>query len=290
MRAAFIGQRLCTSTSTSPLAALRFAEKLAERPAVTIAADTCHTLSVDREGQVWAWGGHEQGPNEDDDDEEAPALGEGNLPCWLLHLGLGRETGACVTRPERMVLPLGLRVLEVAAGYEHSLLRCSDGHAWSCGVGEHGRLGHLSLHSSSRPMRIESLERVALVAAGGFQVGAQTHTKSMRTHAHAHACAHAHAHAHTHLPTACVCACTSVCSQSLALSDSGVAYSWGWGESGSTGHGERTHATSESDTSAWRPVRRTASAAEPAQCARRRGRCPPPSGRGPRARRRATAL
>ena len=195
MRAAFIGQRLCTSTSTSPLAALRFAEKLAERPAVTIAADTCHTLSVDREGQVWAWGGHEQGPNEDDDDEEAPALGEGNLPCWLLHLGLGRETGACVTRPERMVLPLGLRVLEVAAGYEHSLLRCSDGHAWSCGVGEHGRLGHLSLHSSSRPMRIESLERVALVAAGGFQVGAQTHTNSI------HARMRTHAHTRTHMRT-----------------------------------------------------------------------------------------
>ena len=71
----------------------------------------------------------------------------------------------------------------------------------------------------------------------------------MRTHAHAHA------HAHTHLPTACVCACTSVCSQSLALSDSGVAYSWGWGESGSTGHGERTHRLEPTPIAALADVR-----------------------------------
>ena len=165
MRAVMLGQRLCGAGCL--LSALRFAEKRADRPAVTIAADTCHTMCVKHDGQVWAWGGHEQGPSDDEMNDEAPR----DSPCWLLHLGLGRETGSYVTRPARVVgLPVGLRVLEVAAGYEHSLLRCSDGHVWACGVGEHGRLGHGVLTSSPHPVRIEGLEHVALVAAGGFQV------------------------------------------------------------------------------------------------------------------------
>ena len=102
-------------------------------------------------------------PSADEEDDSDP-------PCWLSHLGLGMEVGPCVTRPARISsLPHSLRVLEVAAGYEHSLLRCDSGHVWSCGVGEHGRLGHGSLMSYSSPKRIEGLEHVSLIAAGGFQ-------------------------------------------------------------------------------------------------------------------------
>ena len=62
----------------------------------------------------------------------------------------------------------GLRVLDVAAGYEHSLLRCADGFVYSFGVGAHGRLGH-GLASTATPRRVEAIEHVAQVAAGGFQ-------------------------------------------------------------------------------------------------------------------------
>lgn len=162
-----LGQRLVDPASQGGLAALRFAEQRSERPLVTIAADTCHTLCVGREGDVWAWGGHEQGPSEEEDD--APPDDE--WPCWLLHLGLGREAGPCVTRPTPVRgLPVGVVVIEVAAGYEHSLLRCAAGHIYSCGVGKHGRLGHgLPLASLSQPRRIDALEHVAQCAAGGFQ-------------------------------------------------------------------------------------------------------------------------
>ena len=168
LRAALLGQRLCMRPDEPPLAALRFAELRAARIKSTISADTCHTMCVSDGGAVWAWGGHEQGPDnqQGEDDEED----DSDPPCWLSHLGLGMEVGPCVTRPARISsLPHSLRVLEVAAGYEHSLLRCDSGHVWSCGVGEHGRLGHGSLMSYSSPKRIEGLEHVSLIAAGGFQ-------------------------------------------------------------------------------------------------------------------------
>ena len=206
---------------------LQFCEVVAGRQPITISADTCHSIAIGPGGNVYAWGGHEMGPEEEE--EEWPLDGE--APCWLSHLGLGKSVGSCVRTPRRIaplvpsargLVEVGLSrgggggggvgvgvgsggsggalcVVEVAAGYEHSLLRTRCGLVFSCGLGDHGRLGHGTniLASSSSFRRIEALERVAQIAAGGFQ--------------------------------------------SIALSEDGVAYSWGWGESGSTGHGERVH-------------------------------------------------
>ena len=170
MRAELLGQRLCPRPGESILAALRFAETLAQRPVCTITADTCHTICVSPEGRCWSWGGHDQHVVVEAEEEGLVAHHEEEAPCWLLHLGVGRDTGHCVTRPAPIAgLPAGLRVVEVAAGYEHSLLRDVSGRVWSFGNGEHGRLGHLPLSSSSRPRCIEGLEHVAQVAAGGFQ-------------------------------------------------------------------------------------------------------------------------
>ena len=194
----------------TPLARLQFCEAVAARPAVTISADTCHSIAVSPGGVVRAWGGHLNGPDEDAEDWPLAMLIQG-APCWLSHLGIGKTSGNCVRAPMRIApLPLpppmagaslgpALQVVEVAAGYEHSLLRTANGLVFSCGVGDHGRLGHGggSQDTSSCFRRIASLEGAVQVAAGGFQ--------------------------------------------SLALGDEGVAYSWGWGESGSTGHGERSH-------------------------------------------------
>lgn len=184
-RAAVLGYRLPTPRpGESPLRALHYTEMVAARPLCTISADTCHTITcipkhhsavwsgsgfeAAAEGSVYAWGGHEQGPDPMDGQPfpQEPA-------CWLSHLGLGQESGPCVRVPQLIGGLSGIVVREVAAGYEHSLLRSACGHVWSCGLGEHGRLGHGSVTSVSRPRRIEALSHVVQVVAGGFQVRAR---------------------------------------------------------------------------------------------------------------------
>lgn len=199
----------------SMLKALHFVEVLSSLAPATISADTCHTVCIGSDQVVRAWGGHEGGPDDDDDDAFIPGPGE-QLPCWLSHLGIDQETGYCVPVPTPMVgLPSAVRIVEVAAGYEHTLLRCASGGVFSCGVGDHGRLGHgFPLETHSTPRRIDALAALgamAQISAGGFQ--------------------------------------------SLALSMLGHVYTWGWGESGSTGHGMRGHQYTPKQVEALREVR-----------------------------------
>ena len=91
--------------------------------------------------------------------------------CWLSHLGIGLSTGRPIRFPRRIGSLASHAIVEVAAGYEHSLFLSDRGAVWSCGVGDHGRLGHGSLEGCDTPRRIESLESVVVVqvVAGGFQ-------------------------------------------------------------------------------------------------------------------------
>lgn len=51
-----------------PLRTLLFCETVAARPPCTISADTCHTMAIGDDGAVRSWGGHEQGPDDEDDE------------------------------------------------------------------------------------------------------------------------------------------------------------------------------------------------------------------------------
>ena len=109
LRAAHLGyRRPSINPGEHPLHALDYIEISAARAPCTISADTCHTITCTaRGGQrrldgaawdargVFAWGGHEQGPEPEGDHGDEPA-------CWLLHLGLGRETGPAIHVPQRV--------------------------------------------------------------------------------------------------------------------------------------------------------------------------------------------
>jgi alpha-tubulin suppressor-like RCC1 family protein len=228
-RAALLGYKLPPPRAgEAPLAALRFVELVAERPRATLSADTCHTACVRAGGRAYSWGGHENGPPEEEE-EEAPVPGTSppELRCWASHLGHGQHVGVCVPAP-RPIAGLGaVVVVEVAAGYEHTLLLTQARQVWSCGAGDYGRLGHGGFATCAHPRRVrwavggppagdapaaapagvgESLwpqqqrvdfEEVVQVSAGGFQ--------------------------------------------SLALTADGRCWSWGWGDSGSLGHGHSVH-------------------------------------------------
>ncbi|WPT14198.1 Ultraviolet-B receptor UVR8 [Picochlorum sp. SENEW3] len=119
---------------------------------VRVAAGHYHSLAVDRNGGVWAWGQNGSG-----------------------QLGLGKEVHT--TCDPRLVASIkDSDIVYAAAGAAHSLLVSSAGELYSCGDGAHGRLGHGTAGSSSIfryistqeeyiPRKVRALEAKKIVAA-----------------------------------------------------------------------------------------------------------------------------
>lgn len=82
-------------------------------------AGETHTLAVSSSGEVWACGNNEEG-----------------------QLGLGSSLES--RNPDMRLLRHleGLRVVQVAAGYAHSLALTEEGEVYSWGLNSHGQLGH----------------------------------------------------------------------------------------------------------------------------------------------------
>lgn len=64
-----------------------------------------------------------------------------------------------------------VRVVEVAAGWGHSLVRDDGGRVYSWGFGGDGQLGHGDLENSASPRRIETEARVSSIYAGHSHSG-----------------------------------------------------------------------------------------------------------------------
>jgi len=106
---------------------------------VQVSAGKRHTLAIDREGNLWAWGSNGVGQ-----------LGDG-------------------TRTDRLS-PVKIRdmdnVAQVSAGYFHTLAIKTDGSLWAWGSNEYGQLGDGTVEDRYRPKKI--MDKVEQVSAGTF--------------------------------------------------------------------------------------------------------------------------
>ena len=179
-----------------------------------IACGTNHTLAIDDEGQVWAWGKAEYGklPGMKEDqpypikvdafkgvDAESVACGdfhsavvdtEGRLYTWGWggtwlagggQLGHGTRNDEDVPKIVEALDDGGYRVASVSCGEGHTLILTDDGEALSCGAGEHGRNGNGSSRDVLIPEPIPALEDVDIVqleAGGAFSL-ARTQTNDV---------------------------------------------------------------------------------------------------------------
>ena len=118
------------------------------------------TYIIDSDGKAFVCGGDAHWDNEE-----------------CAHLGIGHMTHGPLATLTPMV-GLSVRVVEVAAGNGHALLRSSVGNVYSVG-GEGGedkqdrahfnsKLGHADLAPSTVPRRIEAIARAVNVAAGNM--------------------------------------------------------------------------------------------------------------------------
>ena len=118
---------------------------------IAVAAGAFHSLAVENDGSVWAWGSNEWG-----------------------QLGNNSTTDSDV--PVQVKDPTGTSaltgVIAVAGGWEHSLALKSDGTVWAWGDNDPGELGNNSTTQSNVPVQVKdptgksTLAGIIAVAAG----------------------------------------------------------------------------------------------------------------------------
>lgn len=120
----------------------------ARGPASRIAAGERHSLYLDDDGQVWAWGANESGQ-----------LGNGSTVASALPVRV-TMTGSLA----------GREVVAVAAGLRHSLALDADGRVHTWGSNDRGQLGDGTLVNRTTPVLVAGLladQRVVQVSGGG---------------------------------------------------------------------------------------------------------------------------
>ncbi|MFC6152100.1 RCC1 domain-containing protein [Nocardioides yefusunii] len=125
---------------------------------VAVAAGANHTLALDSDGFVYAWGTNSWGE-----------VGNG-------------ATGDPVLEPTRVLagaLPGGVRIIDVAAGSHHSVALGSDGRLYAWGRNDLGQLGEGTTDSRAIPVSVNlgamlPSSRVVTLAAGAFNTYAIT--------------------------------------------------------------------------------------------------------------------
>lgn len=105
-----------------------------------VVAGAFHSLALQSDGPVWAWGGN-----------------------WDGQLGDGSFNNAIVPVP---VAGLPREITQVAAGAAHSLALAKDGSVWSWGANDSGQLGDESKLNRNVPEMIKHLQEVQALASG----------------------------------------------------------------------------------------------------------------------------
>jgi alpha-tubulin suppressor-like RCC1 family protein len=173
-----------------------------------IAGGGGHTLAVNADGEVWAWGDNSLGqlgdgtrtahltPQRVPGINNAVAVAAGNLfslavladgsvKAWGYNgFGqLGTPAGPDVLSP--ITVPGVGSVVTVAAGHLHSLALRSDGTVWGWGDNGEGQLGDGTQTSRSTPAPVHNLSNVRQLVSGSFHAMALGNDGNVRVWGHA---------------------------------------------------------------------------------------------------------
>ena len=112
----------------------------------SIACGSYHTLAITVDHKLFAWG-------------------------WGIHGQLGIDTVENECSPQQVTFLKDHRVLQVAAGYAHSVVLTSKGVVFTFGGGVYGQLGTGVAVKKTTPQLVESLktETIFLIACGPFE-------------------------------------------------------------------------------------------------------------------------
>ncbi len=133
-RTVIVGRRISTS-SLSPLTGAGLSS------IVAIAGGQEHSLALDANGNIWAWGSDSNG-----------------------QLGLGSILSSSIPVE---VSGVG-NIVQVSAGFNHNLAVDQDGNVWAWGDNQGAQLGDGTSTTRSAPLRLTSIANVQAVAAGNL--------------------------------------------------------------------------------------------------------------------------
>jgi alpha-tubulin suppressor-like RCC1 family protein len=128
-----------TIQSTTPVQVLGFTVGV---KIIAIAAGANHTVALDNNGKVWAWGNNDNG-----------------------QLGIDPETTGQSAIPVQIAGLTG--VTAIAAGTGHTVALEKDGTVWALGDNDNGQLGDTNA-SRFTPVSVSGLTGVTAIAAGAF--------------------------------------------------------------------------------------------------------------------------
>jgi RCC1 and BTB domain-containing protein len=117
-------------------------DKIKNTRIVQIACGGFHTAAITDEGELFTWGGGEHGQ-----------LGHGNKENY--------------SRPTLVRAIAGVKIKQVTCGWSHTVMLTEDGEVWSCGNGDHGKLGFGDTEKVTLPKKVEGLasKRICRVAS-----------------------------------------------------------------------------------------------------------------------------
>nr|WP_232345384.1 InlB B-repeat-containing protein [Bifidobacterium sp. W8104] len=104
--------------------------------AIQVSAGDEHSLALDSDGYVYAWGWNDNGRLGNN------STSDSSFPVRV-------RDPASPTDPSK-----GLKAVQVSAGWHHSLAVGSNGYAYAWGLNNYGQLGNSSKNSSSFPVRV----------------------------------------------------------------------------------------------------------------------------------------
>eukprot|EP00795_Rhopilema_esculentum_P001965 gene1965-17508_t len=146
--------------------------QLTPKNVVAVAAGYYHTLAVDGDHKVWAWG-------------------------WGIHGQLGVKSAENAKVPVNVALLNSQKAIQVAAGHSHSVVLSSKGYVFTFGSGLYGQLGIGVNTKMTTPKVVKTLidEPIYYIACGSFETIAISEDQTLyswgRNYKQFHICAKA---------------------------------------------------------------------------------------------------
>ena len=170
------------NNASAPVAVKTAGTPMDGKTIVQVAAGATHSLALATDGTIYAWGKNEYGQLGNDSTTNSP------VPVAVKTAGTPME---------------GKTIIQIHAGYEHSLALASDGTVYAWGRNNSGQLGKNDATDTHIPAAVQTLgtpmagKVIVQLAAGN--------------------------------------------SQSMALASDGTVYTWGWNQYGQLGNGTTTN-------------------------------------------------
>ena len=226
------------NNASAPVAVKTAGTPMEGKTIVQVAAGATHSLALATDGTIYAWGKNEYGQLGDDSTTNSP------VPVAVKTAGTPMD---------------GKTIIQIHAGYEHSLALASDGTVYAWGRNNSGQLGKNDATDTHIPAAVQTLgtpmagKVIVQLAAGNSQSMALASDGTVYTWGwNQYGQLGNGTTTNSRIPVAVVTTGTPLAGKTisqiaagnahaLAMTDDGAIYSWGWNQYGQLGNGTTTN-------------------------------------------------